>query len=156
MKVRQLHIKLPLKTWWTSGGMKHSGAFLFRCSLSSPVLTFTNIVVNMERWKACTTTVFQAHWYVQDSITTDMMCLVLLFRFLRVKCAYYEIQELEFKSSIISNGAFIWKLFWLQGVIVILLRGLHETVGTYICGFYHAILIEDLEKRYVWITFTSW
>jgi hypothetical protein len=78
-----------------------------------------------------------------------MMCLVLLFRFLRVKCAYYEIQELEFKSSIISNGAFIWKLFWLQGVIVILLRGLHETVGTYICGFYHAILIEDLEKRYV-------
>jgi len=77
VKVRQLHTKLLLKTWWTSGGMKHSGAFLFRCNLISPVLIFTNTVVNMERSKACTTTAFQAHWYVQASIITGMMIPVL-------------------------------------------------------------------------------
>jgi len=64
-------------------------------------------------------------------------------------CTCCEIQELEFKSSIISSGAFIWKFFWPPSVIVILLHGLHEMVVMCICGSYHAILIEDLEMGHV-------
>lgn len=74
-----------------------------------------------------------------------MVLLVLLFKFLTVKCACCEILVLEFKSSIISSGAFIWELIWPRGVIVIILRGLHKMVGRCICGSYHAVLIEDLE-----------
>jgi hypothetical protein len=49
MKVRQLHNIYPLRTWLRADGKKHPGAFWFRFIQSSPVLSFTNIVVNMER-----------------------------------------------------------------------------------------------------------
>jgi hypothetical protein len=68
MKMGLLDNQLPLRAWWRADGMKHVGAFLFKCSQSYPVVIFISTVVSTVRWKECSTTVFQALWYVMVAL----------------------------------------------------------------------------------------